>query len=220
VLNNWLPENASSYGADVDRIFYLIYYITAIALVGVLAGLVYFLFKYRAKAGGKATYNHGNTTLEIIWTIVPALVFIMLGFMSRSVWSQIKETLPETELRIKVTASQFNWQMTYPGPDGKLGTGDDYNQENAMTVPVNRPVRVVLTSKDVIHSFFLPNMRLKQDAVPGREIEVWFQANRTGDFEIPCAELCGFGHSNMKGLLKVETPEQFETWAREKKAFP
>ncbi|HKY33859.1 MAG TPA: cytochrome c oxidase subunit II [Candidatus Polarisedimenticolia bacterium] len=216
----WLPENVSTYGGRVDDIFYLIFYITAISCVLVLLGLVYFIFKYRARQGGRAVSLHGNTTLEILWTIVPAAVFVMLGFMSRAVWSDIRYTLPETDLRVKVTGSQFNWLMTYPGLDGQLGTQDDVTQENLLHAPVNRPVRVVLASKDVIHSFFLPHFRLKQDAVPGREIEVWFEATRTGRYEIPCAELCGFGHSNMKGYLKVDSAEEFETWAREKKAFP
>ena len=217
---NWLPENVSTYGKDIDWIFYCIYYITSVALVLVLAGMIWFLIKYRARKGGRARYSHGNTTLEIIWTIVPALVFVMIGFMSRSVWGKVRYELPETDLRVKVTASQFNWLMTYPGADGKLGTADDYTQENLLHVPVNRPVRVVLTSKDVIHSFFLPNLRLKQDAVPGREIEVWFEATKEGNYEMPCAELCGFGHSNMKGYLRVHSPQEFAAWAKEKKAFP
>jgi len=219
-LLSWLPESASTYSPDIDRIFYLIYYITAISCVLVLAGLVYLLIRYRARKGQRAVYSHGNTTLEIIWTIVPALVFVMIGFMSRTVWSEIRHTLPESPVRVKITASQFNWLMAYPGLDGQLGTPDDYTQENLMYAPVGQPVRLLLTSKDVIHSFFLPNMRLKQDAVPGREIEVWFQATQAGDYEIPCAELCGFGHSNMKGYLRVRSPEEFATWAREKKAFP
>ena len=219
----WLPENVSTYGGDIDWIFYWIYYVTAVSLVLVLAAFAWFLFRYRARPGGRATYNHGNTTLEIIWTIVPALVFVMIGFMSRTVWSKVRYEIPETDLRVKVTASQFNWLMTYPGLDGKLGTDDDFSQENMLHVPVNRPVRIVLTSKDVIHSFFLPNIRLKQDAVPGREIEVWFEATKVNTdpgYEIPCAELCGFGHSNMKGYMKVHTAEDFAAWMTEKKAFP
>ena len=217
---SWLPENISTYGKDIDSIFYLIYYITGIALVGVLAVMLYFLVRYRAKPGGRGLYNHGNTTLEIIWTIVPALVFVMLGFMSRTVWGQVRGTLPETDLQVRVTASQFNWQMTYPGFDGRFGTPDDYSQENLLHVPADRPVRLILASKDVIHSFFLPHVRLKQDAVPGREIQVWFQATKPGRYEIPCAELCGFGHSTMKGYMTVHTPEEFDAWAKDKKAFP
>lgn len=220
MLEWWLPENVSTYGKEIDYLFRLIYYITTIALVLVLAGMLYFMVRYRAVKGGRAVYNHGNTTLEIIWTIVPAVVFIMLGFMSRTVWSEVRQSLPETDIRVRITGSQFNWMMTYPGLDGQFGTPDDYSQENLLHVPVNHPVRVTLMAKDVIHSFFLPNLRLKQDAVPGREITVWFEATKTGDYEIPCAELCGFGHSNMKGYLKVHPPEEFAAWAKEKHAFP
>ena len=220
MLEWWLPENVSTYGRDIDSIFGLIYYITTIACVLVLAGTLYLMIRYRAVKGGRAVYNHGNTTLEIIWTIVPALVFIMLGFMSRTVWSEVRQQSPETNIKVRVTGSQFNWLMTYPGLDGQFGTADDYSQENMLHVPVDRPVKVTLMAKDVIHSFFLPNVRLKQDAVPGREITVWFQATKTGDYEIPCAELCGFGHSNMKGYMKVHSPEEFQAWAREKNAFP
>lgn len=217
---SWLPENVSTYGADIDRIFYIIYYITAVSCVAVLLGMVYFVFKYRARPGGRSIYTHGNTTLEIIWTIVPTLVFVMIGVMSASVWGDVKGSIPETDLEVMVEGSQFNWTMTYPGEDGRFGTEDDYKQENLLIAPVDRPVEVILTAKDVIHSFFVPQLRLKQDAVPGREIRVWFEATRTGEYEIPCAELCGFGHSNMKGKLTIQTVQEFEAWASDKKAFP
>ena len=220
MLDWWLPENVSTYGKEIDSLFVLIYYITTITCLLVLAGTLYLVLRYRAVKGGRAVYNHGNTTLEIIWTIVPAVVFIMLGFMSRTVWSEVRQTLPESNIKVRIMASQFNWMMTYPGLDGQFGTADDYSQENLLHVPVDHVVQVTLMSKDVIHSFFLPNLRLKQDAVPGREITVWFKATKTGDYEIPCAELCGFGHSSMKGYLKVHTPDEFQAWSKEKNAFP
>jgi len=219
-VSRWLPESISTYGPDIDSIFYLIYYITTISLVLVLGTMVFFLIKYRARPGRKAIYSHGNTTLEVIWTIVPALVFIALGLMSQRSWAMVKSHLPDTDIRLKVVAKQFNWEMHYPGLDGVIGNADDVVIENSLHVPVGRPVRVVLASEDVIHSFFLPNVRLKQDALPGREIEVWFEVTRTGTFEIPCAELCGFGHGNMLGTMQVHEPGEFSEWARNKKAFP
>ena len=111
---------------------------------------------------------------------------------------------------------QFNWEFTYPGPDGKLGTPDDLKLDNELHIPVGKVVHVNLTAKDVIHSFFLPHFRLKQDAVPGREIPVWFEATKPGEYEIPCAELCGFGHSGMNGKLYAHTPEEYEKWVRER----
>jgi len=219
-VSRWLPESISTYGNDVDFIFYLIYYITGISCILVTATLIFFIFKYRHKEGRKAVYTHGNTTLEIIWTIVPTLVFLMLGILSQSTWATVRYQMPETKYRLKVSAKQFNWTMHYPGPDGVLDTEDDFKQENLLDIPVNQPIRVVLSSDDVIHSFFLPNVRLKQDALPGREIEVWFQVTKTGEFEIPCAELCGFGHSQMLGKMKVHSQADFDEWSRTKKAFP
>jgi cytochrome c oxidase subunit 2 len=177
--------------------------------------MVVFLIMYRHKEGRRAVYSHGNTTLEIIWTIVPAAILIVLSFMSVSTWAKVKRHVPESDFELHVAAKQFNWEVVYPGSDGKLNTEDDVKFDNDLHVPVNKVVRVHLTSKDVIHSFFLPSLRLKQDAVPGRTILVWFEATKPGKYELPCAELCGFGHSGMKGWLYVHTPEEYAKWAGE-----
>jgi cytochrome c oxidase subunit II len=211
----WLPEDVSTYGREIDSLFYLIYYITAVAFILVTVLMVVFLIMYRAKEGRRAVYSHGNTTLEIIWTIVPAAILIVLSFMSVSTWAKVKRHVPESDFEMNVAAKQFNWEVVYPGPDGKLNTEDDVKFDNDLHVPVNKVVRVHLTSKDVIHSFFLPSLRLKQDAVPGRSILVWFEATKPGKYELPCAELCGFGHSGMKGWLYVHTPEEYAKWAGE-----
>ena len=106
--------------------------------------------------------------------------------------------------------------MLYPGPDGEFETADDYQVDNDIHVPVGKPVRVFLGSKDVIHSLFMPHLRFKQDMLPGRFIEAWFQADKAGTYEAPCAELCGFGHSGMKGMLYVDTPEDYAAWYDER----
>jgi cytochrome c oxidase subunit 2 len=212
---SWLPEDVSTFGRDIDALFYLIYYITAATFILVTVVMVVFLIVYRDKGGRRATYSHGNTTLEIIWTIIPAAILIVLAFMSASTWAKVKRYVPETDFEVKVTAKQFNWEISYPGPDGKLGTDDDVKFDNDLHVPVNKPIRLLISSNDVIHSFFIPNMRFKQDAVPGRVITAWFQATKTGKYELPCAELCGFGHSGMKGWLYVYTPEEYQKWADE-----
>jgi cytochrome c oxidase subunit 2 len=178
--------------------------------------MVVFVVMYRERNDGRrATYSHGNTTLEIIWTVIPAAIFITLSFMSVSSWAKIKRHAPESDFEIAVAAKQFNWEVSYAGADGKLGTDDDVKFDNDIHVPVNKAVRVQLSSKDVIHSFFLPNLRLKQDAVPGRTILVWFEATKPGKYELPCAELCGFGHSGMKGWLHVHSVEDYKKWAEE-----
>jgi cytochrome c oxidase subunit 2 len=212
---SWLPEDVSTFGHEIDSLFYLIYYITAATFILVTVLMVVFLVIYREKEGRRAVYSHGNTTLEIIWTIVPAAILIVLSFMSVSTWAKVKQDAPESDFELQITAKQFNWEVVYPGADKKFGTEDDKKFDNDLHVPVNKVVRVHLQAADVIHSFFLPNLRLKQDAVPGRNILVWFEATKPGKYELPCAELCGFGHSGMKGWLFVHTPEEYQTWAAE-----
>jgi len=181
----------------------------------VFVTLIAFLVMYRDRPGRRARYTHGNATLEIVWTIVPSLILVVLTFLSVPAWSKIKMSQPPTDLVIQVNAKQFNWQVSYPGPDGKFGTADDKQFLDEMHVPVNKPVKVILKSQDVIHSFFVPSFRIKQDAVPGREIAAWFDATKPGKYEWPCAELCGFGHSGMKGWVYVHTPADYEKWAAE-----
>jgi len=211
----WLPEDVSTYGHEIDSLFYLIYYITAATFILVTVVMIVFLIKYREQPGRRAVYSHGNTTLEIIWTIVPAAILIVLSFMSVNTWAKVKRSVPPTDFEIQVTAKQFNWEVLYPGPDGKLGTEDDVKFDNDLHVPVNKVVRLHLTATDVIHSFFIPNLRFKQDVVPGRTIPGWFEATKPGRYEMPCAELCGFGHSGMKGWLHVHSAEDYQKWAAE-----
>ena len=211
----WLPEDVSTFGQEIDSLFYLIYYITAVTFILVTVLMVVFLIKYRDQGGRRATYSHGNTTLEIIWTIIPAAILIVLAFMSASTWAKVKRHAPDSDFELQVSAKQFNWEVVYPGADRKFDTPDDVKFDNDLHVPVNKVVRVYLGSKDVIHSFYLPNLRLRQDAVPGRTILVWFEATKPGKYELPCSQLCGFGHSGMKGWLYVHTPEEYTKWAQE-----
>ncbi|MFQ5658352.1 MAG: cytochrome c oxidase subunit II [Candidatus Methylomirabilales bacterium] len=215
---SWLPENVSTYGGDIDFVLYLIYYITAgwffltIGLIGL------FLLLYRRREGHRATYVHGNNLAQSAWILVPGLIVLVMDlwidFHSARVWEAVKIHTPPGDIRVQVTGKQFNWEILYPGPDGQFGTADDLQVDNELHVPVGKVVRVTLKSKDVIHSFFLPNLRLKQDAVPGREIEAWFEATKPGLYEIPCAELCGFGHSGMVGYLTVHSAEDYEKWVK------
>ncbi len=210
-----LPEQASTYAADIDRVFYVIYYITFAVFVLVTFLLVYFVIKYRAKPGQRAIYTHGNNTLELVWTAVPSAVFIILFLISASTWANIKIFKPKGDVEVRLVGKQFAWEFTYPGPDGKFDTDDDVQVDGDMHVPVNKKVRVYLQGTDVIHSFFVPVLRLKQDILPGREIIAWFEATKVGKYEIPCAELCGSGHSGMKGWLHVLSEEDYKAWAEE-----
>jgi len=215
MLSWWLPENVSTYGQDIDWLFHLIYWITGITFILVTAAFLAFLVIYRDRPGRRARFTHGSTPLEIVWTVVPSLILVVLTLLSAPAWSKIKMTMPPTDFVLEVTAKQFNWQVTYPGADGKFGTPDDKTLLDEMHVPVGKVVRVNLKSQDVIHSFFVPNARVKQDAVPGREIAQWFEISKPGKYEVPCAELCGFGHSGMKAWLYVHTAEDYAKWAAE-----
>jgi cytochrome c oxidase subunit 2 len=210
MLDWWLPENVSTYGRDIDWLFHLIYAITGVTLVLVSVTLVAFLIMYRDRPGRRARYTHGNSTLEIVWTVVPALILVVLTFLSAPAWSKIKMSQPPSDLQIEVTAKQFNWQVKYPNSDKVF--------LDEMHVPVNKVVHVDLKSVDVIHSFFVPQFRIKQDAVPGHTIRAWFEATKPGKYEWPCAELCGFGHSGMLGHVTVHTKEEYDGWLREQ--FP
>jgi len=214
---SWLPENVSTYGPEIDRLFYLIYYVTGATFFAVQLTLLAFLVLYRHQDGRRATYTHGNTTLEIAWTVAPAILLVILAFASRSVWAEIKQRVPPSDMQVQVTAKQFNWEIAYPGPDGKIGTDDDVTMDNDLYVPVGKTIRVNLKSRDVIHSFFIPSARFKQDAVPGHEIPTWFKITKPGKYEVPCAELCGFGHSGMRGWLHVLPLDEYDAWAQEHK---
>ncbi len=213
-----LPEGVSSYSATIDHMFYMILWVTGIVFVLTEALLIYFAFRYRQRDGVRAHYTHGNARLEVAWTIVPAAMLIFLGFASRTAWNVIKGEVPPTDEEVVVTASQFNWEIRYKGADGSFDTPDDVITSNDMRIPVGVPVRIKLRSKDVIHSFFVPQFRLKQDAVPGVTIDVWVQPTKTGVYEIACAELCGFGHYSMRGVLTVLEPEDYRAWLKESEA--
>jgi cytochrome c oxidase subunit 2 len=215
-----LPEGVSSYSGRVDGLFSLILWITGIIFVVVEALLLVFLFRYRRREGRRARYTHGNNRLEVIWTIIPAVICVVLALLSRRTWAEIKQQMPKDAMQIEITGEQFAWNIRYAGPDGKLGTADDIVTLNQLHFPVGRPVVATLRSKDVIHSFFLPEFRVKQDAVPGMSTRIWFDSMRVGHWEIACAELCGLGHYRMKGFVTVETPEEYEKWLAEQAAQP
>ncbi|HYD50306.1 MAG TPA: cytochrome c oxidase subunit II [Terriglobales bacterium] len=211
-----LPENVSTYGENIDWMFHLIYYVTGITFAVVFALLIAFVIMFRARPGRRAVYTHGNSTMEIAWTIAPAVLLIALGFMSKSQWEAIKLTQPPADVTVRVTGRQFNWIVQYAGPDGNFDSEADNKEAfDELHVPVNKVVHIKLRAKEVIHSLFVPQLRLKQDALPGREITVWFEATKAGEYEMPCAELCGFGHSGMNGKLIVHETEDYEKWVKE-----
>jgi len=209
-----LPQNISTFGADIDRLFYIIVWITGVVFVAVETLLLWFLFRYRGRPDRKAGYTHGNSRLEIVWTLATALIVEYVGVISRGLWLDIKDPrrFPPPDLELIITAKQFEWNVTYPGADGTLRTADDFTVRNQLHVPVDATVHVTLQSEDVIHSLFLPELRLKQDAVPGMQILAWFEATATGEYTVGCAELCGLGHYRMKGAMTVHDAAGFASW--------
>jgi cytochrome c oxidase subunit 2 len=214
---DWLPAAASTYAGDLDKIFYVILAITGVIFVGVEITLLYFVIKYRGREGRKAAYIEGSNKAELIWTLTPALIIVGLAVASQNVWSKIKDPnrFPEDALELRIEGRQFAWGITYPGVDGQLGTDDDFTRYNELHVPVDKPVVFELTSADVIHSFFIPVFRIKQDAVPGLNTRGWFQATEVGEYELACAELCGVAHTVMRAKVFVHPRDEFQRWVSE-----
>ncbi len=208
----WLPEGITTTAPIIDRLFYVILALTGIVFVLVQLTLIVFLIRYRRHPERRATYTHGNTMVEVVWTTIPAVILVALTLYSQRVWSLVRGTPPSPDMEIEVTGEQFAWNVRYAGADSQLNTQDDVLTINQMHLPVDKTVLLNITSKDVIHSFFVPEFRLKQDAVPGLKTHLWVRAVKPGNYEIACAELCGLGHYRMRGFLVVEPEEAFNTW--------
>lgn len=234
--NIWgLAPCVTVHGEKIDSLFMVIFWLTTFVFIVTQGTYIYFLIAYRKRPGHKAYYSHGSNTLEIIWTTAPTIVFLALAIYGNRLWEEIHRPAPTDSLVIDVSSYQFGWEMRYPGVSGTLSPIDirkisDANHwgtdpANPLTaqdvvttelvVPVGRPVHLLLHARDVIHSFYVPEFRLYQDCVPGRTIGwVWFQATRTGEFQIACNQLCGTGHYNMKAPIRVVTEEEFQKWLK------
>jgi cytochrome c oxidase subunit 2 len=229
----WAPEAATVGAKKVDTLLNFIFYLTAVVFVLTQSVYIYYLVKYRKRPGSKAYYSHGNNKLEIIWTAIPTAIFLGLVIYSNRLWSELHSPPPEGSVKVDVVSYQFGWDMRYAGADGQLGkvdvrsysvdnkfglvpddaAGDDDFSSTELVIPVNKPVHIYLHSRDVIHSFYVPQFRLYQAAVPGRTIAwVWFEPTRTGNFELACSQICGSGHYNMKAPIRVVSQEEFEKW--------
>lgn len=212
----WLPKNVSTLGRDVDVLFMMVVWITGAVFVGTMAALVWVTWR-GARPGKAAVYFHGSQKLELIWTLIPAAILVYITWVQMGTWAELKfrSRKPQVVPLAEVTARQFQWMIRYPGPDGKMNTVDDLHLVNDLHFVKKTPVLITLKSADVIHSFFLPRMRIKQDAVPGLAIPVWFDSDEAGGFELVCAELCGWGHYKMKGLVTVhDTQDDFDAWMK------
>ena len=227
----WFPSEAMTpLGEEIDGLFYLILGLVAIMFVVTQFAIGWALWQSATNAEDTpARFSHGNHRLELIWTVVPAFILIFIAFYQMNVWAKfrIQASFPDQakgkdSAVVEVTPRQFEWRMRYPAP-GKLlqntaQPGDLYSV-NEMHVPVGRPVRFNLRSGDVQHAFFAPELRVKQDAVPGLIIPMWFHIPVPGEYELLCAELCGWGHYKMRATIYAEPEhvynEYLETLQRE-----
>lgn len=217
------PEGISTDGWRIDRVITYIDLVMTIAFGLVVASLIYFIFRYRAREGHKAVYDKGNKAANIIATIcLGSLVFFSIdAVIEKMAFHDLKEVFwnfPQGEnvLKIEIMPQQFAWNFRYAGSDGQFATSDDLIPSiNQMHIPVNTPVVVQMSPLDVVHSFYVPNLRFKQDAVPGMVTTFWFEAKKEGTYEIACSALCGLGHTNMRGFLTVESKEKFDAWLRQ-----
>lgn len=210
-------QAVNAVGREIDHLYIIILWITGITFVGTQVALVLFMVKYADAPGRKAIYSHGSKTLEIIWTIIPAGILVFIALYQLGTWAEVKfhSAAPQVQPLAEVTGRQFQWVVKYPGGDGKLGTQDDLFVINDLHFVKDQPALIHLKSSDVLHSFFLPQMRIKQDAVPGLTIPVWFDSEKPGRYELVCAELCGWGHYKMRADVTVHaTQAEFEEWLK------
>ena len=241
----WLPVAASAAAAGIDHHFTTTYIVMGIVFVAaqVILGLFIWQYRDRGLSTAQAHYTHGNNKLEITWTLLTLVLFVGLNFMSSSIWASERFRPAGADAQqVEVTGMQFAWYFRYPGPDGKFGAtkpelqdasaggkaaigldpADPASNDDIVTgtmyVAVNREVEVILRAEDVIHSFFVPAMRFKQDAVPGLAIRMHFTPTATGDYEIACSQLCGLGHYKMHGILRVVSQDEFDKWMAAREA--
>lgn len=247
---DFLPEAASVHGKETDFWFWVSMSVIMVGFFVVNTLLFYFSYRYRYVKGRKATFYPHNNKLEVIWTIVPALIMAGLVFSGLIVWNDVMADAPEDAEVIEIMGKQFAWQVRYPGVDNnKLGKynykliddvegnefGVDFADENSfddfvlteMHVPVGKPVLLKIRARDVLHSVFIPHMRVKMDAVPGMPTKFWFTPTQTTadakialqdpdfDYEIACTEVCGRGHFAMRLRLVVDDEASYAKWKRE-----
>lgn len=230
---HWLPVNINDHGHVIDSLFNFILYLTGAIFIATGLVMFWFLWKYDAAQNAEPVkYSHGSHTLEVVWSILPAVTLLFIAIYQMDAWADAKLRRPEVSRTAgpdgklntdddvvvfkpplaEVTGRQFEWRIRYAAADGILGTEDDVQITNELHIPLGEEVVLRIKSQDVLHSFFLPNLRIKQDVVPGMKQHVWFRANRSGVYDIVCAELCGWGHYKMRGRLTVEDRASFDKW--------
>jgi cytochrome c oxidase subunit 2 len=233
----WFPPAISEHGLAYDGQFMRTLIVVGIIFFLAQFALGYVIVRFR-NDGGRASYSHGNNKLETVWTSATALLFLGLVIMGTKIWAGVHfDEAPANSVNIEVMAKQFAWSFRYPGADGKFGHTDLklVNDSNgnpmgiddkdpaskddivsaSLKVPVGRPIKLIMHSRDVIHNFFVRELRMKQDIVPGMEIPLHFQADKIGVYEVPCSELCGLGHYQMRTTMQVMSQADFDQWMQQ-----
>jgi cytochrome c oxidase subunit 2 len=238
----WLPPDVSTHGADVDNLINVLHWFMLVLFVGWSIFMTYCLVRFRQRPGHVAVYQPIKAAfskwLEGGVAVAEAVLLIGLAMPAWAAIKNISREVPPDPLVVRVVAEQFKWLFHYPGRDGTFGrtareffsdanpagldpddpAGADDITVRGLHFPVGRPVIARLNSKDVIHSFKIPVMRVTQDVIPGMEIAVWFEAKETGKFQLGCAQLCGLGHYEMKADVVIHPPEGFQRWLDEEHA--
>jgi cytochrome c oxidase subunit 2 len=214
-----LPPDVSEHGHEIDHLFMFCLILTGVIFLITEVVLFWFMWRYERRSNrDPVIFTHGSHNLELVWTIIPALTLLFIALYQMNAWADVKIRKPkDAKTIIEVTARQFEWRIRYPGEDNVLHTPDDILDVNTLHVPLDEEVIIELKSMDVLHDFFVPQLRVKQDAVPGTNIPVWFRAQEPGEYDLVCAELCGWGHYKMKGQVTVESREDYEAWLKQLK---
>jgi cytochrome c oxidase subunit 2 len=215
LIERWVPSS-STYSADIDFVFSLIFWIVGFWFVATELVFFWLILRFRKKDGVKAQYITGELKSEkqwISWPHMAVLVFdVIILVAAVKVWYTVKQDLPPAQETVRVVAQQWAWSFVHPGPDGQIDTADDIKTVDELHVKVGTLYHFKLESRDVLHSFSVPVFRLKQDVIPGRVITGWFEPTKAGTHDIQCAEICGIGHALMPGRIVIETPAQHAAW--------
>ena len=204
--STFMPPQGTEIAAQYDSLYGFIVIVSLISCVLVIGGLAMFVLKYKRRSEtDKTAYITHDTRLEFAWSFIPFVIFLVVFAWGTYIYLQMR-TVPENAFEIHAMGQKWSWEFSYKS--GKKSNGE-------MVVPVNTPIKVIISSRDVLHSLFIPAFRVKQDAVPGMYTHLWFEAKKMGNFQIFCTEYCGTQHSNMLGKVRVVSKEEFESWLQD-----
>jgi len=214
-----LVEPVSTYAGSIDNLILLILVLVGFWFLAAEGMFFWLLWRFRARPGVKAQYLTGKEKHVKRWITIPHALIIVCDVViivaAVKAWYEVKQTMPPADHSVRVVAQQWAWGFVHEGPDGKLGTADDIKTVDDLHVEVGKVYHFELESRDVVHSFFVPVFRLKQDVIPGRTINGWFKATKTGTYDITCAEICGIGHGLMPARVIVQTPADYDAWVEQ-----